>query len=63
MGHRCWTHCPHGHEFTPENTLWINRKTGERHRRCKECHREGRKFWQVYKQRPKDTRRKLRCSI
>lgn len=29
------THCPHGHEFTDENTLWIN----GRHRRCRECNR------------------------
>jgi hypothetical protein len=30
------THCPQGHEFTPENT-WFN-KTGGRH--CKTCNRE-----------------------
>jgi hypothetical protein len=29
------THCPHGHEFTPKNTLLINGKW----RRCRECNR------------------------
>ncbi|ACI12645.1 HNH endonuclease [Mycobacterium phage Ramsey] len=29
------THCKHGHEFTPENTLVQRGK----HRRCRECHR------------------------
>jgi hypothetical protein len=31
------THCPHGHEYTPENTYW---RTGKRTgRECRECHR------------------------
>jgi hypothetical protein len=32
---RDYTHCPHGHEYTPENT-----KIGSRgERKCRECHR------------------------
>lgn len=27
------THCKRGHEFTPENTVWLNAK----HRRCRKC--------------------------
>ena len=30
------THCPHGHEFTPENTYLAH---GRGHRQCKTCHR------------------------
>lgn len=34
------THCVHGHEFTPENTLWsTNRATGRQYRQCRACHR------------------------
>ncbi len=32
------THCKHGHEFTPENTL-IARKGDMEYRRCRECSR------------------------
>jgi hypothetical protein len=32
------THCPHGHEYTPENTL---REVGRQGRRCRECKRIG----------------------
>jgi len=31
------THCPQGHEYTPENTyLWVDKK-GNTHRKCKRC--------------------------
>jgi hypothetical protein len=33
---RAQTHCKHGHEFTPENTIW---QRGGTCRSCKECHR------------------------
>lgn len=33
------THCKHGHEFTPENTLLKRRGDGAR-RQCRACHRE-----------------------
>lgn len=37
-----YTHCKHGHEYTPENT-WMCKK-GYRH--CRECMREkGRRYW------------------
>jgi len=32
---RALTHCKHGHEFTPENTILEN---NGRHRRCRTCH-------------------------
>jgi hypothetical protein len=35
---RRWTHCVHGHEFTPENTYW--RKEGRRN--CRQCRRDRR---------------------
>lgn len=31
------THCPHGHEYTPENT-YLSKKPGDK--RCKACNRE-----------------------
>lgn len=35
------THCPQGHEYTPENTLWSTRKsTGRKFRQCRTCIRE-----------------------
>lgn len=34
------THCPHGHEFTPENTGVYVRSDGARCRRCRACDRE-----------------------
>jgi len=38
------SHCGHGHEFTPENTLW---RTDSSHgaRRCRRCHRERGRAW------------------
>lgn len=30
------THCPNGHEYTPQNTMWVD---GGSHRRCAECRR------------------------
>jgi HNH endonuclease len=35
------THCPKGHEFTPENTQWRIIKGGYRTRRCAQCNRDG----------------------
>lgn len=37
----CRTHCPSGHEYTPENTRVLTYKDGSRHRGCRECHRLG----------------------
>jgi len=33
------SHCPQGHEFTQENTLYHNNTNGMPSRRCRECHR------------------------
>ena len=34
------THCPSGHEYTPENTSVINYPRGMQQRRCKRCARD-----------------------
>jgi hypothetical protein len=31
------THCPHGHEYTPENTIYGLGRYGKRYRRCRLC--------------------------
>jgi hypothetical protein len=31
------THCPHGHEYTKENTWYNTDKEGNKSRRCREC--------------------------
>jgi hypothetical protein len=31
------THCPHGHEYTPENTMHARRKDGRCCRKCRAC--------------------------
>jgi hypothetical protein len=33
------THCPHGHEYTPANTIW-NKRGDLRHRECRRCHND-----------------------
>lgn len=39
------THCLHGHEYTPENTMIKRKANALPHRQCRECHREyGRRF-------------------
>ena len=51
------THCPKGHEFTPENTYYSkNRRTGERdYRRCEICYHTSRdgEYWKAYRERRK----------
>lgn len=32
------THCPRGHEYTPENTYYMKRN--RTHRKCRACHRD-----------------------
>ena len=34
------THCPHGHEYTAENTFYRKRKDGYRIRNCRICNRD-----------------------
>jgi len=34
------THCPAGHEYTPENTYHFTRKDGRREKHCRRCRRE-----------------------
>lgn len=31
------THCPRGHEYTPENTYLARRRNGQRFRQCRTC--------------------------
>lgn len=37
------THCPHGHEYTPENTYYKKQKNGRPRRSCKTCARRQRR--------------------
>lgn len=37
---RLRTHCSQGHEFTPENTTYHERKNRPRERKCRECIRK-----------------------
>ncbi len=37
--HKMRTHCPHGHEYTPENTYLTKPYRGYRNRMCKNCAR------------------------
>lgn len=46
------THCKHGHEFTPENTIYVERYNT---RACKECSREK---VRRYRRRKKEARTK-----
>jgi hypothetical protein len=39
------THCPRGHEYTPENTMITNRKEGWKDRHCRECERLRKRGW------------------
>lgn len=39
------THCVHGHEYTPENTLWRRQINGNPTRRCKTCVATEKKDW------------------
>jgi hypothetical protein len=41
------THCPAGHEYTPENTVLENTRGGRKSRRCKKCKHEHIKQWQL----------------
>lgn len=37
---RARTHCPSGHEYSPDNTSIFLNARGQKHRRCLACHRE-----------------------
>lgn len=39
MGPRLRSHCPHGHEYTPENIYTTVDKRGYAHHHCRECSR------------------------
>lgn len=37
------THCPQGHEYTPDNIKWVTNRGGlRRHRRCRRCFNDAR---------------------
>lgn len=49
------THCPKGHEYTPENSIAINNGTPFPWRKCRVCRdQNNRKFREIYKQRKKE---------
>ena len=39
-GYATRTHCPHGHEYTDENTRYSKQKDGRLFRHCRTCNRE-----------------------
>lgn len=39
------THCPQGHEYTPENTIIVHRRNGSPFRRCRTCSRAATQKW------------------
>ena len=41
------THCPAGHEYTPENTVLETNRCGRKSRRCKKCRNEHIRQWQL----------------
>ena len=41
------THCPAGHEYTPENTILETNRCGRKSRRCKKCRNEHIRQWQL----------------
>lgn len=46
------THCKNGHEFTSENTYWVNNRCKKNpQRRCRECHNNYVNEWQKAKRR------------
>ena len=41
------THCPAGHEYSTENTVWETNWCGGKSRRCKKCRMEHIRQWQL----------------
>jgi hypothetical protein len=57
-GMRVWpkgtaTHCPHGHEFTPENTYRLKGRSGNYTRACRECRRISNRRGQYWRKKPR----------
>ena len=45
---RTFTHCPSGHEYTPENIRWeLHKKNGALGRHCRECNRIRAREWRA----------------
>jgi hypothetical protein len=55
LGRSRWTHCPKGHEFSPDNIL-VDRGR----RRCKQCNREWFRKWE---QKNRDRRNRYRREL
>lgn len=51
------THCIHGHEFTPENTMYVTKEGGGR--KCRTCHNELHKKKSRRKSKEKNTAKEL----
>lgn len=43
-GNSSKTHCPQGHEYTPENTIYYSYRNCTRGRKCRTCHNEQRRI-------------------
>ena len=51
------THCPAGHEYTPENTLTVDNRGVRPTRRCRTCRNEYLAGWRVNNPRPRKPKR------
>lgn len=54
-------HCINGHEYSEENTRWINTKTGSRQRRCRTCEAARDQTWNEVRRERRRNASKVHC--